>query len=71
MQEPNYNFNTQVFGGEEAPGLSVFTRDADDNIFIRIPAMPEDWILSMARTSTWTWCRKVEMKAASPGLWPG
>ena len=31
-REPNYNFGTQVFGGEEAPGLSVFTR-RDDSVF--------------------------------------
>ncbi|NND67203.1 MAG: DUF899 domain-containing protein [Halioglobus sp.] len=28
-REPNYNFGTQVFTGEEAPGLSVFLRDGD------------------------------------------
>jgi predicted dithiol-disulfide oxidoreductase (DUF899 family) len=29
----NYNFGTQVFSGEEAPGISVFTRDDGGNVF--------------------------------------
>ncbi|MBX3502645.1 MAG: DUF899 domain-containing protein [Alphaproteobacteria bacterium] len=32
-RQPNYNFGTQTFGGGEAPGLSVFMRDADGAIF--------------------------------------
>ena len=30
----NYNFGTQVFGGDEAPGISVFTRTGDGRIFL-------------------------------------
>ena len=29
----NYNFGTRHFGGEEAPGLSVFAKDADGQVF--------------------------------------
>jgi predicted dithiol-disulfide oxidoreductase (DUF899 family) len=29
----NYNFGTTTFGSEEAPGISVFYRDEDANIF--------------------------------------
>jgi predicted dithiol-disulfide oxidoreductase (DUF899 family) len=29
----NYNFGTRQFGGEEAPGLSVFAKDADGSVF--------------------------------------
>ena len=29
----NYNFDTHRFGGPEAPGLSVFTKDADGTIY--------------------------------------
>jgi predicted dithiol-disulfide oxidoreductase (DUF899 family) len=29
----NYNFGTSHFGGEEAPGLSVFVKDADGGIY--------------------------------------
>lgn len=32
--DPNYNFGTQVFGDEEAPGISVFTRTDDGRIFL-------------------------------------
>lgn len=32
--EANYNFGTQVFGGEEAAGVSIFTRDAESNIYL-------------------------------------
>ncbi len=32
--EPLYNFGTQVFGGEEAPGLSTFIRDDEGRIFL-------------------------------------
>ncbi|MDH3298960.1 MAG: thioredoxin family protein [Acidimicrobiia bacterium] len=32
--EPLYNYGTQVFGGEEAPGLSTFIRDDDGRIFL-------------------------------------
>ncbi len=32
--DPNYNFGTQVFGGDEAPGISVFTRTGDGRIFL-------------------------------------
>jgi len=32
--EPLYNYGTQVFGGEEAPGLSTFVRDDDGRIFL-------------------------------------
>lgn len=31
--EPNYNFETIHFGGEEAPGLSVFARDGEGAIY--------------------------------------
>jgi predicted dithiol-disulfide oxidoreductase (DUF899 family) len=32
--EKSYNFGTQVFGGEEAPGISVFARTDDGRIFL-------------------------------------
>ncbi len=32
--EPLYNHGTQVFAGEEAPGLSTFIRDDDGRIFL-------------------------------------
>jgi predicted dithiol-disulfide oxidoreductase (DUF899 family) len=32
--ELNYNFGTQRFGGDEAPGVSVFLRDDDGRIFL-------------------------------------
>jgi predicted dithiol-disulfide oxidoreductase (DUF899 family) len=32
--ELNYNFGTQRFGGDEAPGVSVFRRDDDGRIFL-------------------------------------
>ncbi len=31
--EPNYNFATQTFNGEEAPGLSVFIRDEAGQVY--------------------------------------
>ena len=31
---PNYNFGTATFGGDEAPGVSVFYRDKDDRVFL-------------------------------------
>ncbi len=31
--EPNYNFGTITYGGEEAPGLSVFLRNDDGEMF--------------------------------------
>ncbi len=30
----NYNFGTQSFGGEEAPGISVFHRSGDGRVFL-------------------------------------
>jgi predicted dithiol-disulfide oxidoreductase (DUF899 family) len=32
-EDNNYNFGTRHFGGEEAPGLSVFVKDADGSIY--------------------------------------
>ncbi len=32
--ELNYNFATQRFGGEEAPGVSVFRHDAEGRVFL-------------------------------------
>ena len=32
--EPNYNFGTARFGGDEAPGVSVFYRDGGGRIFL-------------------------------------
>ena len=31
---PNYNFGTATFGGEEAPGVSVFYREENDRVFL-------------------------------------
>ena len=31
--QPNYNFGTSSFGGEEAPGISVFRRAADGAVY--------------------------------------
>ena len=32
--EPNYNFGTKSFAGDEAPGVSVFYRDNDARVFL-------------------------------------
>jgi predicted dithiol-disulfide oxidoreductase (DUF899 family) len=32
--DPGYNFGTQAFGGEEAPGVSVFAKDSASRIFL-------------------------------------
>lgn len=32
--EPNYNFGTQAFGGDEAAGISVFHRDETGRVFL-------------------------------------
>jgi predicted dithiol-disulfide oxidoreductase (DUF899 family) len=31
---PNYNFNTQFFSGDEAAGVSIFTRDENGRVFL-------------------------------------
>lgn len=36
--EALYNYGTQVFGGDEAPGLSTFVRDGDGRIFLTYQA---------------------------------
>ena len=33
-QQNNYNFDTQDFPGDEAPGISAFVRDDDGRIFL-------------------------------------
>ncbi len=32
--EPNYNFGTQTFGGDEAPGVSVFRKDDAGRVYL-------------------------------------
>ncbi len=32
--KPNYNFGTKTFGGDEAPGVSVFYRGDDGRVFL-------------------------------------
>ena len=66
-----YNYHKEEFPSEEAPGASVFYKDAAGAVFHTYSCYARGLDILVGATTGWTWRPRAAMRASCPGRWPG
>ena len=69
QQTAVYNYKAGGFGSSEAPGVTVFIKGADGQIFHS--HMREGWTYLTAPITCSTWCPRAATNRVCPTRWPG